>query len=228
MNIAVIPARAGSKRIKNKNIKNFLGNPIISYVIKEAIKSKIFDDIIVSTDSNKIKKIAENSGAKVYFKRPMNLSTGKVTTQSVIIHCLDWFKKKNILINNVCCIYPTAIFTQANDLKKSFNLIKNKKWSFVIASQKYSTQIERAFRIINNKVLLVDKKKFLMNSQNFRDFYHDAGQFYWGTAKSWYAKNTILNNNSTIYELKKYPSIDINTHDDWKLALRLYKFNKHF
>ncbi len=94
MNIAIIPARAGSKRIKNKNIKNFLGNPIISYVIKEAIKSKIFDDIIVSTNSNKIKKIAENSGAKVYFKRPMNLSTDKVTTQKVIVHCLDWFKKK--------------------------------------------------------------------------------------------------------------------------------------
>lgn len=228
MNIAIIPARAGSKRIKNKNIKNFLGNPIISYVIKEAIKSKIFDDIIVSTNSNKIKKIAENSGAKVYFKRPMNLSTDKVTTQKVIVHCLDWFKKKNILINNVCCIYPTAIFTNANDLKNSFNLIKNKKWSFVIASKKYSTQIERAFRIINNKLLLVDKKKFLMNSQNFKDFYYDAGQFYWGTAKSWYAKNTILNNNSTIYELKKYQSIDINTHDDWKLALRLYKFNKDF
>ena len=228
MNIAVIPARAGSKRIKNKNIKNFLGKPIISYVIKEAIKSKIFDDIIVSTDSNKIKKIAENSGAKVYFKRPKNLSIDRVTTQNVIIHCLDWFKKKNILINNVCCIYPTAIFTQANDLKKSFNLIKNKKWSFVIASKKYSSQIERAFRVINNKVSLVDKKKFLMNSQNLKDFYYDAGQFYWGTAESWYNKNTVLNNNSTIYELKKYQTIDINTHDDWKLALRLYKFNKIF
>jgi len=228
MNIAIVPARAGSKRIKNKNIKNFLGKPIISYVIKEAIKSKIFDDIIVSTNSDKIKKIAKNCGAKVYFKRPKNLSTDKVTTQKVIIHCLEWLKKKNILINNVCCIYPTAIFTQASDLKKSFNFIKNNKYSFVIASQKYSTQIERAFTIVNNKILQVDKKKFLINSHNFKDFYYDAGQFYWGTVNSWYSKNTLLNNNSIIYELKKYQSIDINTHDDWKLALKLYKFNKNF
>ena len=221
MNIAIIPARAGSKRIKNKNIKNFLGKPIISYVIKEAIKSKIFDDIVVSTDSSEIKKIAENNGAKVYFKRPNNLSTDKIKTQNVIIHCLDWFKKKNILIDNVCCIYPTAIFTQASDLQKSFNLIKNKKWSFVISSQKYSTQIERAFRMINNKILLVDKKKFLMNSQNLKDFYYDAGQFYWGTAKSWYSKNMIYNNRSTIYQLEKYQSVDINTLEDWRFAIKL-------
>ena len=97
MNIAIIPARQGSKRIKGKNIKNFLGKPIISYAIKKAISSKLFDYVIVSTDSSKIQKISENYGAKVFFKRPKKISNDKAKTQDVIIHSLDWFKKKNIL-----------------------------------------------------------------------------------------------------------------------------------
>ena len=222
MNIVIIPARSGSKRIKKKNIKNFLGKPIISYVIKKIIKTKLFDEIIVSTDSDKIKKISEKYGAKVYFKRPKNLSKDKTKTQDVVIHALNWFKKKNIKFEHVCCIYPTSVFIKTQDLKNSLKLIKNKNWSFVISAQKYSTQIERAFRLSNNKIVLVDKKKFLKNSQDLKDFYHDAGQFYWGTPKSWYSKGTMLNNKSTIYELKKFQSIDINTLDDWKYAERLY------
>ena len=225
MNIAIIPARHGSKRIKGKNIKNFLGKPIISYPIKEALNSKLFDYVIVSTDSSKIKKISENYGAKVFFKRPNKLSTDKANTQEVIIHALNWFKKININFDYICCIYPTAAMIKSYDLKNSFKLINNDKWSFVMSAQKYSTQIERSFKLSNQKIVLIDKKKFIKNSQNLQDFYHDAGQFYWGSVKSWYSKNTILDNKSTIYELKKYQAIDINTLDDWKSAEKLYKIN---
>ena len=225
MNIAIIPARQGSKRIKGKNIKNFLGKPIISYPIKEALNSKLFDYVIVSTDSSKIKKISEKYDAKVFFKRPNKLSTDNANTQEVIIHSLNWFKKININFDYICCIYPTATMIKSHDLKNSFKLINNDKWSFVMSAQKYSTQIERSFKLSNQKIVLTDKKKFIKNSQNLRDFYHDAGQFYWGSVKSWYSKNTILDNKSTIYELKKYQAIDINTLDDWKLAEKLYKIN---
>ena len=225
MNIAIIPARQGSKRIKEKNIKNFLGKPIISYAIKKAISSKLFDYIIVSTDSSKIKKISEKYGAKVFFKRPKKISNDKAKTQEVIIHSLDWFKKKNILFKYVCCIYPTSAMIKSFDLKESFKLVKNMKWSFVMSAQKYTTQIERSFKLSNKKIVLNDKKKFIKNSQTLQDFYHDAGQFYWGTPKSWYSKNTILSNKSTIYELKKYQAVDINTFDDWKFAEKLYKLN---
>ena len=225
MNIAIIPARGGSKRIKNKNIKNFLGKPIISYVIKQAIKSKLFDYVIVSTDSTKIKKISEKYGAKVFFKRPTNLSNDKAITQDVIIHSLNWFKKKNVKFKYVCCIYPTSALLKVNDLKKSLNLLQNNRYSFVMSAQKYPTQIERAFKLTNNKIILVDKKKFSKNSQYFQDFYHDAGQFYWGTSKAWYSKNTVLNNKSTIYELKKYQAVDINTMEDWEFAEKLYKLD---
>ena len=225
MNIAIIPARQGSKRIKGKNIKSFLGKPIISYVIKKAISSKLFDYVIVSTDSSKIKKISEGYGAKVFFKRPKRISNDKAKTQEVIIHSLDWFKKRNILFNYVCCIYPTSAMVKPIDLKESFKLVKNMKWSFVMSAQKYTSQIERAFKLSNKKIVLNDKKKFIKNSQTFQDFYHDAGQFYWGTPKSWYSKNTISSNKSTIYELKKYQTIDINTLDDWRFAEKLYKLN---
>ena len=225
MNIAIIPARQGSKRIKGKNIKSFLGKPIISYVIKKAISSKLFDYVIVSTDSSKIKKISEGYGAKVFFKRPKRISNDKAKTQEVIIHSLDWFKKRNILFNYVCCIYPTSAMVKPIDLKESFKLVKNMKWSFVMSAQKYTTQIERSFKLLNKRIVLNDKKKFIKNSQTFQDFYHDAGQFYWGTSKSWYSKNTISSNKSTIYELKKYQAVDINTLEDWKFAEKLYKLS---
>tara|TARA_B100001063_G_C16635616_1_gene488144 strand:- start:152 stop:832 length:681 start_codon:yes stop_codon:yes gene_type:complete len=225
MNIAIIPARQGSKRIKGKNIKNFLGKPIISYAIKKAISSKLFDYVIVSTDSSKIQKISENYGAKVFFKRPKKISNDKAKTQDVIIHSLDWFKKKNILFKYVCCIYPTSAMVKSIDLKESFKLVKNMKWSFVMSAQKYTTQIERSFKLLNKRIVLNDKKKFIKNSQTFQDFYHDAGQFYWGTSKSWYSKNTISSNKSTIYELKKYQAVDINTLEDWKFAEKLYKLS---
>lgn len=223
MNIAIIPARQGSKRIKGKNIKNFLGKPIISYAIKQAIKSKLFKYIIVSTDSSKIKKISERYGAKVFFQRPKIISNDKAKTQEVIIHSLDWFKKRNIQFNYVCCIYPTSVLIQSNDLKKSFKLMKKNKNSFVMSAQKYSNQIERSFRILNKKIVLTNKKKFFENSQNLREFYHDAGQFYWGRPQTWYSKNTISGKKSTIYELKKHQAVDINTLDDWKFAEKLYK-----
>ena len=134
-------------------------------------------------------------------------------------------KTENINFDYICCIYPTAAMIKPHDLKNSFKLIINDKWSFVMSAQKYSTQIERSFKLSNQKIVLIDKKKFIKNSQNFHHFYHDAGQFYWGNVKSWYSKNTILDNKSTIYELKKYQAIDINTLDDWKLAEKLYKIN---
>ncbi len=222
MKIAIIPAREGSKRIKEKNIRTFLGKPIISYVIKKVLSTKLFDYVIVSTDSIKIKKIAKKYGAEVFFLRPKKISTDKAKTQDVIKHALYWFKKKNIDFDYVCCIYPTSVLIEPFDLIKSYNLIKNTKWSFIMSAQKYSTQIERAFKLSNKKILISNKKKFYKNSQIFKDFYHDAGQFYWGTPRAWNSKN-LINNKSTIYELERHQAVDINTLDDWKFAEKLFK-----
>ena len=188
MKIAIIPAREGSKRIKEKNIRTFLGKPIISYVIKKILSTKLFDYVIVSTDSLKIKKIAKKYGAEVFFLRPKKISTDKAKTQDVIKHALYWFKKKNIDFDYVCCVYPTSVLIKPFDLIKSYNLIKNTKWSFIMSAQKYSTHIEKAFKLSNKKILISNKKKYYKNSQIFEDFYHDAGQFYWGTPRAWNSK----------------------------------------
>ena len=108
MNIAIIPARGGSKRIKNKNIRSFLGKPIISYPIKEILKSKIFDKVIVSTDNDKIANIAKIYGGEILFKRPKELSGDYSNTQEVIVHAINWIEQNIAKPKNICCIYPTS------------------------------------------------------------------------------------------------------------------------
>ena len=125
MILAIIPARGGSKRIKNKNIKNFFKKPIISYPINEAIKSKIFDKIIVSTDSDKIRKISQKFGANVFFKRPKKLSGDKVSDKLVIKHAIEWVTKHIGKVRYVCVIYPTAALIKKKILKN--HLIPLKK-----------------------------------------------------------------------------------------------------
>ena len=120
MKIAMIPARGGSKRIPKKNIKNFRGKPIIAWSINAAIKSKCFDKVIISTDSEEIASIAREYGASVPFLRPKNISDDYSTTKDVVVHCLEWFSKKNILVEQLCCLYATAPFVKGEDIKKAF------------------------------------------------------------------------------------------------------------
>ena len=118
MNLAIIPARLGSKRLYQKNIKNFYGKPIISYSIEAAKKTKIFDKIIVSTESKKLKKIAEKFGAEVPFLRPRKIADDKTHFNDAIIHTIIELKKKNYKIKNVCCIYPTSPLIDYKNIKK--------------------------------------------------------------------------------------------------------------
>ena len=135
--IAVIPARGGSKRIKNKNIKNFCGKPIIAYSIQAAKKSKLFSRIIVSTDSNRIAKIAKKYGAEVPFTRPKKLSDDYTGTVEVMAHAVNLIKKSDPNILGACCIYPTAPFIQANDLLAAWKIFKSGKWKSVFTATSY-------------------------------------------------------------------------------------------
>ena len=138
MIVAIIPARGGSKRIKKKNITSFLGKPIISYSIKVAIRSKIFDKIIVSTDSNEIINISKKYGAEVLFKRPKNLSGDYVGTREVISHAAKWLKKNVSKPKYICCLYPTAPLINILDLKNSYKKIKFNKEGYVFSATKFS------------------------------------------------------------------------------------------
>lgn len=215
MNLAIIPARSGSKRIKNKNIINFHGKPIIFYSINTAIKSKLFDKIIVSTDSTKISKIANKFGGETPFLRPKNLSKDKVSTIKVIKHAINFFKNENINFKNICCIYPSAPLVTIELLKKGLNLIKNKKNDFAFPVTQYEYPIQRALELDNQNIKKMFNGKFYKsNSNNLKPYYHDCGQFYWGKEKAWIEEKKIFDKKSKIIKVPSYLGIDIDTKED--------------
>lgn len=225
MNIAIIPARSGSKRIKNKNIKLFCGKPIIYYSINEAKKSKIFQKIIVSTDSEKIKKISEKYGAEVPFLRPKYLSDDYTSTIDVIKHAL---KELSYIKNNfnICCLYPTAPLVKKEDLIKSIKKFLSKKYNFLFSGSKFTYPVQRGLYLNKDGYIeMINKKNYKKRSQDLKSVFHDAGQFYWGTKKTWITKKKIFDKNSSIFLLPRLRVQDIDNIDDWKIAERLYKLN---
>ena len=227
MNIAIIPARSGSKRIKNKNIKLFKNKPIISYAIKTCINSKIFDKIYVSTDSEKIAKIAKKNGADIIIREKKYLSNNHTPVTEVIKNDIEILKKKQINIGNCCCVFPTTPLLTASDLRHSYKLFKKKKKFVIFSVKKFPHPIQRAF-IRNNKnglLKMIKKKNFFKRSQDLEPTFHDAGQFYWANKKQW-KKNNFFTNYSYPYFLKNFLAHDIDDINDWKYCEYLYQYRK--
>ena len=223
MNIAIIPARSKSKRIKNKNIKLFNGKPIIYWSIKAALKSKIFDRVIVSTDSEKIKKIAINCGAEVPFLRPKKYSGDFITTREVIKHALKLFNK-SLKINCFACIYPTAAILNYKDLVYAYSkFISNKKKSYLFSAIKYSYPVQRSFFFKNKKISTLFKNQYKKRSQDLDPVYHDAGQYYFFTREMIKKNNNIFSKNAYPVVLDELNCQDIDTLEDWKIAELKFK-----
>ena len=219
MNLCVIPARGGSKRIPKKNIKFFHGKPIITWSIETAIKSKCFDKIIVSTDNNKIAKIAKSAGAEVPFMRPKYLSDDFTGTGEVVSHAIKWYKRKKQIYSNICCIYATAPLINYKDIKKSLKILKISKADYAFSVTNYSYPIQRSFKInLDKRVEMFMPKYYYKRSQDLEDSYHDAGQFYWGTSEAWINSKKLFSKNAIPILLPKHKVQDIDTLDDWRLA----------
>lgn len=215
MNIAIIPARSGSKRLKNKNIMIFRKLPMISHVIKKLNKSKIFDQIIVSTNSKKISDIANKYGATTPFKRPLRLSNDTASSISAIKHAINFLIKENIKVKNVCMVYATAPHIKLSNLKLGLKLITNKNTKFVFPASKDIENSKNSF-FVNNKLCIVKKSKKPVSK------YLDSGQFYWANYKTWLKNNTVFQENSKIINISKLENIDLNTKHD------LVKLKKYF
>jgi N-acylneuraminate cytidylyltransferase len=213
----LIPARSGSKRIKNKNIKFFHGKPIISYAILNAKKSGLFDKVFVSTDSPKIAAIAKKFGAEIPFLRPKNISDEKTIDDTVKNHFLEYCKER-FQIKYLCYLYPCTPLLEINTLKKSFQLMVKKKYEKLFTICKYSSHIQRALeKNSNNEIKYKNVNYQYSRSQKLKEYYYDAGQFYWYN----YNKNIIK---KTIgYELSKFEGIDINTIEDFNLASKIFR-----
>ena len=229
MNIAIIPARSGSKRIKNKNIKRFCKKPIIYWSIKAAIKSKVFKKIYVSTDSKKIANLSKKFGAEVPFLRSKKLSNNKAGTSAVIRNFIKNLDNKSKIIN-VCCIYPTAPFLKAADIRKGLNILKTKKFNYVFTATKYTSNFHRSFTMNKKKQMkMLFKKNYNKRTQDLPNVFLDAAQFYWAPIKIWLMKKKVFNKfnkNSTVVEIPKKRSCDIDTLEDWRHAEKLSRFNK--
>ena len=226
--LCVIPARSSSKRIKNKNIKSFLGKPIIAWSIEAAINSKCFDKVIVSTNSKKISKIANSYMAETPFLRSKKLSSDKTPMFSVIQDSIKQMIKRNYKPDIVCCLFATAPLLNFNNIKKGLKLLLDKNKKFVLPVQPYSYPIQRALKINKKKhISMANQKTRNLRSQDLPNIYHDAGQFYIGKAESFLREDEIFSKNTFPIFLNKFDTIDIDDLDDWKLAEILFRFKKN-
>ena len=224
MNVAVIPARGGSKRIPKKNIKPFCGKPIIAYSIEAAIASELFNEVIVSTDDKEIAETAKDYGAEVPFVRPASISDDYTATNAVIIHGIKWFLDQGYRLNSVCCIYATAPLIQKDDLIKAHKIFLTNKWKFVFSATSFVYPIQRAFmKLKTDGIKMFNPEHFETRSQDLPEAYHDAGQFYWGKTDAWLENAMAFSEKSTIVELSSYPVVDIDTEENWIRAELIYK-----
>ena len=234
MNIAIIPARGGSKRIPDKNIKHFAGKPIIAYSIEAAQQSGVFDKIIVSTDSEKIANTALQYGADIPFIRPLEIADDHTPTAPVILHALDQLKKQGIISQYTCCIYATAPFCQPQYIQEGFKLISQKKASSAFSVTTFAFPILRSLKINNGGNLEMNWPEYeLTRSNDLPEAYHDAGQFYWLNTDIFLKTEKLYNKDALPVILPRYLVQDIDTKEDWKTAeymyqvLTKYKTNSH-
>lgn len=215
MNVAIIPARSGSKRLKGKNIKIFKNKPVIYWSILAAKKTGIFDKIIVSTNSFKIAKIANKFGAETPFIRAKELANDKTSTISVIKNAISKLRLKKA---KICCIYPCAPLISSKDIISAYYKLK-KNIDFVISASTFSTDITRSFFIKSRQKKLTFLKKNQISRK--KKYFYDAGQFYWGDKKSWEKNTNILKSKIKILKIPRWRSQDINDIEDWQTALKL-------
>lgn len=222
-NLAIIPARGGSKRIPRKNIKPFLGKPIIAYSIEAAIKSNLFDEVMVSTDDEEIAEIAKKYGAKVPFLRSAKKADDFATLSDVIDEVLCDYSKQDKNFTSFCCILPTAPFVTLNKIKEAYQKLINKNFDSVFPVLEFSYPIQRSLQIENDKTMMVWDEYLNTRSQDLDLRYHDAGQFYFLNTAHFLKEKKLFTSNTGALIISELEAQDIDTESDWKLAEMKYK-----
>lgn len=221
MNIAVIPARGGSKRIPRKNIKIFHGKPMLAWSIETAAKSLCFEKIVVSSDDHEILEIAEKYGA-IPLLRQSNLAGDETPTFPVVSEAINACINLGWQFKFACCIYPCSPFTAPKDLSSSLDLLNKSNANFMFPICTYSHPIQRALRRDDEGVVrFVDQSFELSRTQDLEVNYYDAGQFYWGRANAWLDGDRMHSGAAGII-FPAWRFVDIDTMDDWKRAEILF------
>lgn len=224
MKIAVIPARGGSKRIPGKNVRLFCGKPMIAWSIEAAIQSNCFELVVVSTDDAHIASIAQRYGATVPFMRPESLSDDYTGTVPVIAHAVRWISENIAPVSFACCVYATAPFIAASDIKRGLQALIDKGAEYAFSVTTYAFPIQRAIRINKNgRVTMFHPEYLEARSQDLELAWHDAGQFYWGMAESWKKGIPIFSESSVSVPIPRSRVQDIDTVEDWEHAEYMFK-----
>jgi pseudaminic acid cytidylyltransferase len=224
MNIAIIPARGGSKRIHRKNIRDFHGKPIIGWTIEKCLASNCFDKIVVSTDDDEIAEVARTYGAETPFMRPAKLSDDHATTLDVMEHATNQLLSAGITPEYICCVYATAPFFTVEEITAGLRAIHNGRWQYALSVTEFPSSVYRGFVQTEVGGLEMLYPQFrLTRSQDLKKVYHDAAQFYWGTTQAWLLKADVFSNHSTPVFIPSWRVQDIDTEDDFKRAELLFK-----
>lgn len=224
MSIAVIPAREGSKRIPGKNVRLFAGKPLIAYAVEAAVASGLFSQVVVSTDSSVIARIAEEYGATVPFLRPKELADDHTPTAAVMGHAFQWLRDQGSLDEYGCCIYATAAFVSPAFLRKGYDTIRERKAASVFSVTTYEFPIFRSLKVNDAGSLEMFWPQYEMTrSQDLPEAYHDAGQFYWVAIDTFLATPRLYTADAAPVVLPRYLVQDIDTLEDWQRAELMYQ-----
>jgi pseudaminic acid cytidylyltransferase len=227
--VAIITARGGSKRIPRKNIKSFNGKPIIAYSIDAALRSGIFDEVMVSTDDQEIAEVAKQYGAVVPFMRSAKASDDYATTADVVREVLGSYAQEGVQFEFSCCIYPTAPFVNADKLRSAFQKMREAGADSVLPITRFSFPIWRSFKMEDRKVSYNWPEFAPKRSQDLPPAFHDCGQFYFFNVERFLQTGKLITENTIGLKVPESEVQDIDTEEDWKIAelkYRLLTFSK--
>ena len=227
--VAIILARGGSKRIPRKNIKQFMGKPMIAYAIQAALEAGIYDEVMVSTDDMEIAEIAKRYGAKVPFMRSEKTASDTATTVDVLIEVIEKYKELGIDFETLTCIYPCVPFLTGDILANAYSVYKETNASTVMPVLRFEYPVQRAF-VVNDEGILTwrEPQYCLTRTQDLEVSYHDAGMFYFVKVSDMLKEHQVICKRTFPIEIPRKVAQDIDTMEDWEECELKYKilFNK--
>lgn len=224
--IAIITARGGSKRIPKKNIKEFYGKPMLAYAIEAAKGAGIFDEIMVSTDSEEIADVARKYGANVPFMRSERTANDFATTFDVLEEVVNEYKKLGKLFNYICCIYPCVPFLTSKSLSAAYKTMNDVKADALQPVCRYPVPVEWAMKIEDGLLIPNDREALKIRSQDLTPKYYDVGMFYFCKTDVMLSERTLVPQKTSGYIIDESECQDIDTPDDWKMAEKKYAFKR--
>ena len=226
--LCIIPARGGSKRIPRKNIKNFLGKPIIAYSIAAAQESGLFDEIMVSTDDDEIAEVARAYGAKVPFTRSVQASSNTATTLEALSEVINQYRERGSQPTAVCCIYPAAPFVTCDLLQEAYDLLTTQDFDCVFPVLRYGFPVQRSMTVDGNRRVSLRYPEYqATRSQDLEPTYHDAGMFYWFRPFPVLQAGSLWTSNTGCVEVVELAAQDIDTPADWQVAEFKFRHRQH-